>query len=44
MQVDAITRRAQPMVLSAKKRARRVSDYVRRRSSLCVPPSKLHER
>ena len=44
-QVDAISSRAQPLVLSARKRARRVSDFVRRRSSLCVPPlGKLHER
>ncbi|KAK9822490.1 hypothetical protein WJX81_002303 [Elliptochloris bilobata] len=42
-EVDAIATRAQPMVLSAKKRARRVSDFVRRRSSLCVPLGKLHE-
>jgi len=44
-QVDAISSRAQPLVLSARKRARRVSDFVHRRSSLCVPPlGKLHER
>ena len=43
LQVDAIAIRAKPMVLSASKRARRMSDFVRRRSSLSVPLGKLHE-
>lgn len=43
LQVDAIVTRAKPMVQSASKRARRMSDFVRRRSSLSVPLGKLHE-